>query len=151
MAMKIKNFLHKIGIVYHRFLVLVHLSPLSLAEKCRIAFGATILLILSLALTILYIWMGKLTIQGYYSSERTRAEICLREHFNLENVRKFSPLALAGTGLPLDPNKSDILWLRLQKDKPPSLDSLSKIQIKLVNDIIKDRHINESLVFEKKR
>ena len=120
MAMKIKKKFYKIGIVYHRFLALVHLSPLSLAEKCRIAFGTAILLILSLALTILYVWMGKLTIQGYYSSERTRAEICLREHFNLENVRKFSPLPLAGTGLLLDPNKSDISWLRLQKDKPPA-------------------------------
>ena len=150
MASKVRNFFHNIGVGYHRFLVLVHLSPLSLAEKCRIAFGAAILLILSLALTILYIWMGKLTIQGYYSSERTRAEICIREHFHPENIYKNSPTALNSTGQPLDPNKSDILWLRFQKEKPTEPNKLTKTQQKLVAEIIKNKNLNESLIFEKK-
>lgn len=68
MAMNLKIIFHKIGVVYHRLLVFVHLSPLSLAEKCRIAFGAAVLLILALALTPLYVWMSKLTTQSYYGS-----------------------------------------------------------------------------------
>ena len=150
MAIKIKNFFHNIGVVYHRLLVLVHLSPLSLAEKCRIAFGAAILLILSLVLGILYVWMGKLTIQSYYSSERARTEILFRQHFQPANVRKDSPSPFNSAGSPADPNKSDIHWVSLQKDEQPDIKDLTKIQRKMVAAIIKDKRIKESLEFEKR-
>jgi signal transduction histidine kinase len=149
MAMKIQNLFHKVGEVYHRFLVLVHLSPLSLAEKCRIAFGIAILLILSLVLSILYVWMGKLTIQSYYSSERARTEILFRQHFQPANVRKDSSSSLNIAGSPADPNKNDIHWIHLQKDEPPDIKDLTKIQRKMVAAIIEDKHIKESLEFEK--
>ncbi len=150
MVIKIKKIFHNVGVVYHQLLVLVHLSPLSLAEKCRIAFGAAILLILSLVLSILYVWMGKLTTQSYYSSERARTEILLREHFQLQNVRKDSPSPFNSTGSPADPNKSDIHWVSLQKDEQPDIKDLTKIQRKMVAAIIKDKHIKESLEFEKR-
>jgi two-component system sensor histidine kinase BarA len=150
MALKAKDIFHRIGVVYHRLLVLVHLSPLSLAEKCRIAFGTAILLILTLVLTILYVWMGKLTTQSYYGSERARTEILFRQHFQLANLRKDSPTPLNSSGTPADPNQSDIHWVRLQKDKQPDLTNLTKTQKKMVAAIIEDKHINESLEFEKR-
>ncbi len=153
MTLNPKNILHNVGVVYHRLLVLVHLSPLSLAEKCRMTFGAAILLILSLVLSILYVWMGKLTTQSYYSSERARTEILLRQHFQLANVRKDSLSPFNSAGSPADPNKSDIHWVSLQKDESASggdIKDLTKIQRKMVAAIIKDKHIKESLEFEKR-
>ena len=150
MTLNPKNILHNVGVVYHRLLVLVHLSPLSLAEKCRMTFGAAILLILSLVLSILYVWMGKLTTQSYYSSERARTEILFRQHFQLANVRKDSPSPFNSAGSPADPNKSDIHWISLQKDEQPDIKDLTKIQRKMVAAIIKDKHIKESLEFEKR-
>ena len=137
MAMNLKIIFHKIGVVYHRLLVFVHLSPLSLAEKCRIAFGAAVLLILALALTPLYVWMSKLTTQSYYGSERARIEIPFREHFQLGKVHKDSPTALNSSGASLDPNKSDIHWVRIYKDKETDMTGLTETQKKMVGDIIK--------------
>jgi hypothetical protein len=39
----------------------LRLKPLSLAEKCRIQFGAAVVFSLILALWVPYFWMGKLT------------------------------------------------------------------------------------------
>jgi signal transduction histidine kinase len=150
MTLNPKNILHNVGVVYHQLLVLVHLSPLSLAEKCRIAFGAAVLLILALALTPLFIWMGKLTTQSYLDSERARIEVPFREHFQLQKVRKDSPPALSSSGTPLDPNKSDINWIRFYKDKEPNLANLTNTQKKMVRAITEDKHINEALEIEKR-
>jgi two-component system, NarL family, sensor histidine kinase BarA len=150
MPLNPKIIFHKISVVYHRFLVLVHLSPLSLAEKCRLAFGAAIMLILALALTIPFVWMSKLTTQSYYGSERARTEILFRQHFQMQSVHAQAPVGLSGTGAPVDPNKSDLYWIRYFKDKPTNLAALSRTQRKMVEAIIKDKHIQESLELDKK-
>ena len=46
---------------WKKILKFLRLSPLSLAEKCRLEFGAAIVFILALALLIPYLWMSKLT------------------------------------------------------------------------------------------
>ena len=46
-----------IGKIVQRVLRLLHLTPLSLAEKCRFMFGAAVLFSLAIALLIPYIWM----------------------------------------------------------------------------------------------
>ena len=44
-----------------KLLRLAKLKPLSLAEKCRLQFGAAVIFSLTLALLVPYYWMGKLT------------------------------------------------------------------------------------------
>ena len=44
-----------------RLLRRLRLKPLSLAEKCRLQFGAAVILSLIVALLIPYLWMNKLT------------------------------------------------------------------------------------------
>ena len=44
-----------------KMLRLARLKPLSLAEKCRLQFGAAVLFSLFIALMIPFLWMGKLT------------------------------------------------------------------------------------------
>ena len=75
--------LKKIGKIYHRILVFLHLSPLSLAEKCRIAFGTAVVLTLALALLIPYAWMRQLTRQILLDASRARVEILVRQHFQM--------------------------------------------------------------------
>ncbi|MHC5075917.1 MAG: hypothetical protein ACYTFM_05770, partial [Planctomycetota bacterium] len=71
----------KIHKIYHRVLVVLHLSPLSLAEKCRITFGAAVLFILMLALAIPYVWMGKLTTRALLDAGQAKAELLQNRHF----------------------------------------------------------------------
>jgi len=62
------------------------LWPLSLAEKCRLAFGAAVIFILFLALLLPYIWMGQLAKKGMLDSNKARAEALLsRLHYRLKD------------------------------------------------------------------
>ena len=108
--------LKKIGKIYHRILVFLHLSPLSLAEKCRIAFGAAVLLILALALLIPYAWMRQLTQQNRLDASRARAETLVRRHFQTPIQSDTTLAALDDRGNVMDPNKTDIRWVRFKKD-----------------------------------
>jgi signal transduction histidine kinase len=94
--------------------------------------------------------MSKLTTQSYLDSERARIEIPFREHFQLQKVHKDSPAALSSSGIPLDPNKSDIRWVRFHKDKETNLTTLADTQKEMVRAIIEDKHINETLEIEKR-
>ena len=75
--------LKKIEHIYHKCLVFLHLSPLSLAEKCRLAFGAAVLFTLALALLIPYAWMRQLTRQNLLDTSRTKTETLVRRHFQI--------------------------------------------------------------------
>ncbi len=147
---KIEKGLRAAGKIYRRIIVFLHLSPLSLAEKCRIAFGAAVILILGLALIIPYVWMGKLTTQSYLDSERSRTESLLsRRHFQMEKAGEGQLPALDSTGAPIAPNDLDIRWLRFESDKEDVLEELTPTQKKLVNDLISDEHSEHKLVLQK--
>lgn len=146
---KIKIDFKKISQVYHKILVFLHLSPLSLAEKCRIAFGAAVLLILSLALVILYIWMGKLTTKSYLDYEHAHIERLLRQHFQVQAKTGSLP-SLDASGAVLDPNNPDIRWFRIKNTKEISLPGLTETQKQLTNSLLTDEHNSEKLTMEKK-
>ena len=74
----------KLEHIVARLLKLLRLWPLSLAEKCRIAFGMAVIVVLTLALSWPYIWMGQLTKKAYLDAGRAKAEILLRQHFRLK-------------------------------------------------------------------
>ena len=74
--------------IWQKILRFLRLSPLSLAEKCRIEFGAAILFILALALLIPYLWMSKLTEKTSLDSGRAVAYTLYQHHFQLGDHSK---------------------------------------------------------------
>lgn len=121
--------------IYHKILVFLHLSPLSLAEKCRITFGAAVILVLALALLLPYIWMGQLTKKALLDSNKARAETLQSQHFQLKDPGESALPALGNTGAALDVNDAEICWIRFAKDeqtKPLPLTKDQKEMIKLL-------------------
>ena len=85
------------------------LWPLSLAEKCRLAFGAAVIFILFLALLLPYIWMGQLTKIALLDSNKARAETLLsRLHFRLKDTAQAALPQLDTAGLAADVNNPEI-------------------------------------------
>ena len=93
------------GEVLQKVLRFLHLTPLSLAAKCRIMFGAGVLFSLVIALLIPYTWMRQLTRKDLLDMNKARAEsILLRSHFRLEPsgdialpaLDEYLPLAVDG-------------------------------------------------------
>ena len=73
-------------------------------------FGAAVILILVLALSILYIWMGQLTKKNLLDAGRARSQTILDRHFQLDNTgQRLEPLDRRGRVM--DVNDSDIRWI----------------------------------------
>ncbi len=128
--------------IWHRILVFLHLSPLSLAEKCRIAFGAAVILILGLAILIPYVWMGQLIRTTVLDVGRTRAESLMRHHFQLKNSSEKGLVPLDITGAVTDSNDSDIQWIRFTKEDEPIFQRLPHSLREMIKSL-KGRHSKE--------
>jgi two-component system sensor histidine kinase BarA len=142
--------LKKIGKIYHRILVFVHLSPLSLAEKCRIAFGAAVLLILASALLIPYAWMRQLTRQNRLDASRVRAETLVRNHFQIRPPDNTKLAALDDRGNVMDPNKTDIRWVRFKKDDK-KIEGLTVQQRLMIENLRNDEDSSDQIRFENRK
>ncbi|MHC4629784.1 MAG: sensor histidine kinase [Planctomycetota bacterium] len=101
--------------IWQRLLELLRLSPLSLAEKCRLTFGAAVVFILALALLLPYIWMGQLTKKGLLDTGRARSQ-ALDRHFQLKGPTETALPALDKTGLVVDVNEPEMRWIRFAKE-----------------------------------
>jgi two-component system sensor histidine kinase BarA len=117
------EFIHRI---YHKILAILHLSPLSLAEKCGVAFVAAVMLVLILALLLPYIWMGQLTKEAALNAGRAKTEMLLARHFQEKETSKTTLPALDSRGMVLDVNNPEMRWVRFTKEnenqpavKPP--------------------------------
>jgi len=104
----------KIKQIWHKILVFLHLSPLSLAEKCRIAFGTAVVLVLMLALSIPHVWMGQLTKNAALDAGRARSEMLLRQHFRIKQADQQALAELDDSGAVVEPNDSTIRWIRFK-------------------------------------
>jgi signal transduction histidine kinase len=142
--------LKKISKIYHRILVFLHLSPLSLAEKCRIAFGTAVVLILVLALLIPYGWMRQLTRQILLDASRARAETLVRRHFLTPIASETTLAPLDDRGNVLDPNKTDIRWVRFKKDDK-KVEGLTVQQRHMVEELRDDEDATDQLRFDKRK
>ena len=142
--------LKRIGKIYHRILVFVHLSPLSLAEKCRIAFGTAVVLILALALLIPYGWMRQLTRQNRLDASRAWAETLVRNHFQTRPPADTKLAMLDDRGNVLDPNKTDIRWVRFKKDDK-KIAGLTVQQRLMVEDLRDDEDSSDQIRFETRK
>lgn len=127
--------------IWHKILVFLHLSPLSLAEKCRLTFGGAVVLVLILALLIPYVWMGQLTKNAFLNAGRARSDYLLARHFRLDTAEQPALPALSAAGVPVEPNSTDMYWVSFldeaQRDK--QLASLSKLQRRLIKTLCKEQ------------
>jgi two-component system sensor histidine kinase BarA len=130
-----------ITVIWHRILVFLHLSPLSLAEKCRLTFGGAVVLVLIIALLIPYIWMGQLTKNAFLNAGRVRSDYLLARHFQLDTTQQLPLPPLSSAGTPADPNASDIYWVpfRDAAERDKRLAGLERIQRGLIKDLIRQR------------
>ncbi len=142
-----QKYIHQI---YHNILVFLHLSPLSLAKKCRLAFGAAVVFILALALLLPYIWMGQLTKKASLDAGRAKAETLLNRHFQLKETSESALAALDNTGAVLDPNDSEIRWIRFTTDSEKKLQQLTKEQKEMVESLRGQEDRDDNILFAKK-
>lgn len=139
--------LKRIKTVYHKILVFLHLSPLSLAEKCRFAFGAAVVLTLALALFIPYAWMRQLTRQILLDASRARAESLARRHFQLRGPGEPALAMLDDRGNVLDPNKTDLQWIRFKKEEKLA-EGLTLQQRLMIEELREDEETPDQMRFE---
>ncbi|MBN2456325.1 MAG: HAMP domain-containing protein [Sedimentisphaerales bacterium] len=133
--------------IWHRVLVFLHLSPLSLAEKCRFAFAAAVLFILLVTLLVAYMWMGKLTINASLYAGRARAQMLLRQHFKLNDTAEAAPAALDQTGKALSDIDRQLRWIRLTEDNVKELEALSEKQRKTIESLKANRTRDDNIFF----
>jgi signal transduction histidine kinase len=105
--------LNRLGLYSDKVLRILHLKPLSLAEKCRLQFGGAVLLVLSLALLIPYFWMGELTDKISLETGRAVADAVVENHFQVDFSKgeKLPLLDSTGSIGNLDTRLSK--WIRL--------------------------------------
>jgi len=126
-------------------LKLLHLSPLSLAKKCRLTFGAAVVLVLTLALSIPYIWMGKLATKASLDAGRAKAETLLRRHFQVKETGETALDALDNTGAVLDVNDREIRWIRFTKENGKQLLQLTEEQKEMI-ELLRDEEREDGIL-----
>ena len=135
--------------IYHKILVFLHLSPLSLAKKCRLAFGAAVVFTLILALLLPYIWMGQLTKKASLDVGRAKAETLLNRHFQLKEAGETALAALDNTGAVLDANDTEISWIRFTKDDENKLQQLTEEQKEMIESLKNQEARDDNILLAK--
>jgi signal transduction histidine kinase len=120
-----------------RVLRFLHLTPLSLAEKCRIMFGTAVLFSLMIALLIPYIWMRQLTRKVLLDTHKAKAaSVLLRSHFRLSPAGGMPLAELNDQGAAKDPNEHDLRWICFHKEHAKNgLARLTAVQKKLLEGV----------------
>jgi len=129
---------------------LLRLSPLSLAEKCRLTFGAAVIFILALGLLLPYIWMGQLTKKALLDAGSAKAETLMRRHFQPLQHSETTPAMLANTGAVLDANDKEVLWVRLSQEGD-ELAELPDYQRELVQVLKQDETREDAVITQERK
>jgi two-component system, NarL family, sensor histidine kinase BarA len=126
----------------------LRLSPLSLAEKCRITFGLAVLLSLIIALSIPYVWMGQLTKLDIVDRSKSGVESLLWSHFRLRAPGELKLRELNPDGTAKDPNDPAIRWIDLRGGADRKvLASLGGVRRGMVTGLLKDETRVDDLQF----
>ncbi|MDH7598729.1 MAG: ATP-binding protein [Sedimentisphaerales bacterium] len=110
--------------------------PLSLAEKCRLAFGGAVLLTLLLVLVFPYLWMQKLTTKAFLDQSRQRANLLYVAHFRLGRLSQPGPPSIDEDGHPIDPMQLGVQWIRLGQDQTDPLAGLPQPDRQFINSML---------------
>ena len=137
--------------IWQKLLELLRLWPLSLAEKCRLAFGVAIAFILFLALLLPYIWMGQLTKKGLLDSNKAQADaLLLRLHFQIKDTGESTLPALNNTGAAMDVNNPELRWIRFGKDEQNKLSQITAEQKKIIESLKAQTAKDETILLTRK-
>jgi signal transduction histidine kinase len=128
----------------------VERRPLSLAEKCRVTFGAAVVLVLALALLLPYIWMGQLTKKASLDAGRARTDTLLERHFQPKPSGESKLAALDNAGNVLDANDRQMRWIRFEKGDDKILAQLSGRQREMIEALGSEEGINDNVVMTRK-
>jgi len=131
-------------------LKLLRLTPLSLARKCQLAFGAAVVFVLIIALLLPYIWMNKLTKKASLDAGRASSQGLLRRHFQAGHISEAALPALTASGAVLDVNESDMQWLRFIKEPlGEQLKNFSEEQREIIELLREDESEDENITFSR--
>lgn len=106
----------------------VRRKPLSLAEKCRLQFGAAVLFSLILALLIPYFWMNKLTEKAALDSGRAVGQAVFEEHFQIGISEAKGLPRLSDNGTVLAETDHIVSWYRIEKELQEFPELFNKVQ-----------------------
>ena len=137
--------------ILQRLLERLRLWPLSLAEKCRLAFGIAVAFTLIIALIWPYIWMGQLVKKGLLDSNKAKALAVLsRLHFQLKDTGESTLPALNAAGTVMDVNNPELRWIRFAKNGQEKLSRLTEQQKKTVETLKQEQTGDDSFFLTKK-
>ena len=137
--------------ILQKFLERLRLWPLSLAEKCRLAFGTAVALTLVVALLLPYIWMGQLTQKGLLDSNKAKAEaLLLRLHFQMKDAGESTLPALNNAGAAMDVNNPELRWIRFGKNGQDKIDKLTNEQKKKIESLKTEGTRDDNMLLAKK-
>lgn len=128
---------------FWELLTTLHLRPVSLAGKCRVLFGAAILLVLFIALLMPYFWMGKLTEKAVLDSGRAVVNTVYERHFKIGAKDANSTIMLEESGARREAQSSRVKWLRLDKSQQEWQKQLSNRQRETIEQMAKQNKISE--------
>ena len=135
--------------ILKKLLGFVKFRPLSLAKKVQATFGAAVILVLVIALSIPYIWMGQLTKKDMLDIGRSRSRVLLDRHFQLQETSQPLP-PLDSIGQVRDVNNSDISWISFTKDDEDKLSQLSEEVRDIIDTLTDDQDRDDSILLAKK-
>jgi len=131
MFAKLRIYIDKVG-------RLTRLKPLSLAEKCRIQFGAAVAFSLFLALLIPYLWMGKLTEKIALDAGRAVADSVFERHLQIDGAGGKGLPMLEENGVVRSPENRAVRWLRFDGSDENELAGLSSRQKREIEQLKSD-------------
>jgi len=139
------NFKH----IWQKLLRLLR-SPLSLAVKCSVTFGAAAVFILAIALLLPCVWMGQLVKKNLLDTGRARSQALLDRHFQLKDSGQTLP-ALDRIGLEVDVNDPEIRWIRFTKENEGKLKQLTKQQKEIIDSLKTEEDSFDNITLMKKK
>jgi two-component system, NarL family, sensor histidine kinase BarA len=127
-----------VKLVLPKALKTLRLWPLSLAEKCRLMFGAAVVFSLTLVLLFPYTWMRMLTQKNILDVCEERANTVYRSHFQFEKASPADLSPLDQSGGKLDPNQSPLQWIRFSGNRNEDFNDLTPDRIEVIETIQDD-------------
>ena len=134
--------------IWQRLLKFLRFWPLPLAKKVQVTFGAGVLLVLTLALSIPYIWMGQLIKKDLLDMGRSRSKVILDRHFQSKEPGG-TLLPLDGTGQARDPNDAELSWIPSTEDYESKLSLLDNDVRDIIETLTDDPDRYEDILVDK--
>jgi signal transduction histidine kinase len=118
-------------------------KPLTLAEKCRLQFGAAVLFSLVLALLIPYLWMNKLTEKTALDAGRAVGQAVFEDHFQIGDTETRGLPRLSDSGSIMPEGDRIVNWYRLQRESDDLPEALSRLHHQKIDRLREDVAVND--------